>query len=540
MTTCAQDILLALRSAIGGVRVQTRDEFSLLAELQVAAAAASADMRGGGAFPVVFSWSPIVGGLRYDATGVKPVGTMNGHKTEPDDVSPFFCALPDWVAKNTTAKDERGNVKYRPPAILCLAGCESELGEHADGSAVARRGLIEAVRIAKARGALLVLVGRGEKLSGDLVDELPVLKHGLPTRKQAAGPITDMLGAHRVALPPQEIDQIISAGQGLTITRQLDALGIALNRAALENRRVSPADILRFKEQEMAGGALQARAPRMTMEEILGYDKLKRWLDEARAAMSQEARRQGIPAPKGVLLAGPPGTGKSRLVEATASRWGVPWLTLDVGAVLSAYIGESEENMREALDTATRMSPCVVHLDEADTAFEARTGGGNDNDSGVARRCLGTFLRWLADKEDEVFVMMTSNHPDKLDPALIRKGRLDQIFFVDLPPAEQRAAIWTHYLDRGHIKYETEYLERLVRDSNGFSPAELESIVHEVRRRSFAAGKPSTQDDVFLELVGTVPQSKSMSAAVGAMRQWASEFAKPAQLMSPVVPPPAA
>lgn len=517
MTTIVKDVALALRAALGGVRIVTRDELALFAEL---AKLGPPDVAGK---VVVYTWSPVIGAHTHDADGVHDVGTGQKNPLSAMDVDEFIVKLPDWITSKTNDPDTGRNNK--PPFVLCLVGCDATL----EDDPLVRRALIESCRVAKARGALVGLVGRSAVVHAEISDELPVLKHGLPARNDARPHIQGLLAEARLTPPPAMVEELLDAGQGLTLSRQLDALGIAIKRAENEHRPLSVGDVMRFKEADMAEGALTVRNPVLRLADLVGYKDLKAWLADTHKAMSPAARAAGIPAPKGVLLAGPPGTGKTALVEAAAHDWGVPWLVLDIGSVFQSYIGESERNMREALDTADRMAPCVMHVDEVDTVFSAR--GGGDADGGTSKRIFSTFLRWLSDKKSEVFVMMTSNMPHELDAAIIRRGRLDNTFFVDLPPAEQRLGIWMYYLKAAKIEVEglERALEHFVTGSADFAPGEIESVVLAVRRAAFASGKPPGLVDVQVELARTVPLARSMAARVEKMRTWAREFARPAE-----------
>lgn len=511
LSPIAHEIDVARRAALGGVRVATRDELAFFLAVRWCVGCD------------VVSWSPITGGQLHTPTKSQPhqAGKNNAPlAAEAEPVAFLAEKLMKWVVESGA----------RRPFIFCLVGCDAALTDQVeDGAHIARRALIEACRVARTLESLIVLVGRDSELPGDLLDELSLIRHELPTREEARPHIEAMLKDNGVGdwlKDSAMVEALLDAGQGMTLQRQLDAIGIASNKAVDERRRFSPRDIMAFKERQL-DGALQSRAPRSSMDDLVGYKNLKDWLLVARTCLDARARAAGIAAPRGVLLAGPPGTGKTRLAEATASFFRVPYVAFDIGAVFSSYIGDSERQMRESLAVVGRMAPCVLHVDEVDTAFSARSG--DDHDGGTSKRVLGSFLRWLSDGNSGVFVVMTSNQPHMLDPALIRRGRLDASFFVDLPTKEELKGIWDFYLRRAKAPMASDLLDRLVEASHLYSPGEIEGVVDDAVRVAFAnnAGAPGL-NEVMAELVRTVPVARSMEERVAKMRDWSREFARPA------------
>ncbi|PZN28977.1 MAG: hypothetical protein DIU71_15220 [Proteobacteria bacterium] len=254
-----------------------------------------------------------------------------------------------------------------------------------------------------------------------------------------------------------------------------------------------------------------------------GMNRLKAWLQQRRPAFDGSAPQ--LDPPKGVLLLGVQGCGKSVAARAAAGIYGVPLLRLDFGALHNKYIGETERNLRETLATAEVMAPCVLWIDEIEKGVA--TGSG-DADSGTSRRVLGTFLTWLAEKKARVFVVATANDISALPPELIRKGRFDEIFFVDLPVETVRADILRIHAERRDLELAPEDLARLAAACEGFSGAEIEQAVVSAVYAAHAAGEPLAARHVLTEIHATRPLAVIMAERIAALRDWAAERTVPA------------
>lgn len=255
--------------------------------------------------------------------------------------------------------------------------------------------------------------------------------------------------------------------------------------------------------------------------EVGGMHRLKRWLQQREKVFHGLVEQPGIDAPKGVLLLGVQGCGKSLAAKAIAGIWKVPLLRFDFGALYNKYIGESEKNLRESLKTAEVMAPCVMWIDE----IEKGISGGNDD--GTSKRVLGSLLTWLAENRSNVFIVATANNIDDLPPELIRKGRLDEIFFVDLPGQEVRKQIFSIHLDKRKVNLATVDLDRLAADSEGFSGAEIEQAVVSAIYSSYGDDKPVTTDTLLAEISTTRPLSVVMDGQIQQLRQWAESRTVP-------------
>ena len=260
-------------------------------------------------------------------------------------------------------------------------------------------------------------------------------------------------------------------------------------------------------------GLLSYQFDTETMANVGGLHNFKHWLQERRRAFDGD---NNLPTPKGVLLLGVQGGGKSLAAKAVAGLWGLPLLRLDMGGLYNKFIGETEKNLRDSLQQAETMSPCVLWLDELEKAM----AGGNSDD-GVSKRLLGYFLTWLAEHRSQVFLVATSNDISKLPAELVRKGRFDEIFFVDLPDTDVLKDIFTIHLKKRGICHEAMDLSRVVAAAEGFSGAEVEQAVVSAL---YAAneGDDITEDDLIQAIFKTTPLSVVMAEQIHTLRNWAS------------------
>jgi SpoVK/Ycf46/Vps4 family AAA+-type ATPase len=253
------------------------------------------------------------------------------------------------------------------------------------------------------------------------------------------------------------------------------------------------------------------------MDQVAGMKALKRWLLLRREAFLDGAA-SGLPPPRGVLLLGVQGAGKSLAAKAIAASWRVPLFRMDFGALFYKFQGESERKLREALRVADAMQPCVLWMDEVEKGLSS---GGGDGDSGAGQRMLGTLLTWMAERRSSVFLVATANDIERLPPELMRKGRFDEIFFVDLPDAATREAIFAIHLGRHRIAAQAPELSALAAASNGFAGAEIEAAVLAARYEAHALGQSAGVAHVHAELARTRPLSVTRAEAIEALRSWA-------------------
>jgi SpoVK/Ycf46/Vps4 family AAA+-type ATPase len=263
-------------------------------------------------------------------------------------------------------------------------------------------------------------------------------------------------------------------------------------------------------------GALEYYPVSETESEVGGLEALKKWLAQRREAFSDAARAYGIDRPKGVALIGIPGTGKSLCAKVTAGMWKLPLLRLDMGAVFAGILGSSEKNMREAMQIAELIAPCVLWVDEIEKAF-----AGSGGDSGTASRVLATFLTWMQEKRSPVFVFATANNTRHLPPELLRKDRFDEVFFLDLPTAEERQAILEVHLRRKNFSMVKQKfdLARIAEETLGFVGAELKAVVEAAMFPAFRDGQRELDDDDLLQAArDMVPLATSHATLIEDLR----------------------
>ena len=254
---------------------------------------------------------------------------------------------------------------------------------------------------------------------------------------------------------------------------------------------------------------------------------LKGWLLQRKDAFGAEARRYGLPNPKGLLIVGIPGTGKSLTAKATASVFNRPLLRLDAGRLFAGLVGQSEGNLRSVIATVEAIAPCVLWIDEIEKGFSgARSSGVADG--GTASRVFGTFLSWMQEKTAPVFVVATANDVTQLPPELLRKGRFDELFFIDLPNEEERQAIWRLQITKYGRNSQSFDVQQLARATEGFTGSEIEQLVIDALYDAFSRREEPTDLSVMLVLNQTVPLSKLMGEQVAGLRSWAKGRARPA------------
>ncbi len=304
----------------------------------------------------------------------------------------------------------------------------------------------------------------------------------------------------------------------------------ALCRAVADDLKLSEDDVeqvIRIKKEVLEeGGVLEYVPVDVGPEDIGGLDALKSWLAVRRDALTDKARAFGLPAPKGVILLGVQGCGKSLAAKAAAADWDMPLLRLEAGRIYDKYIGESDKNLERALDAAEHMAPCILMIDEIEKAFAY--GRSADSDGGLSQRIFGRLLTWLQDRTAPVFLVATCNDVTQLPPELMRKGRFDEIFFVDLPDPGERQAIFRVHLaarDRDPARFD---LDALAQATDGFSGAEIEQAIVAGLYAAFAQEEDLTTATILAEVEATQPLSVTRREEITALRTWAEGRAVPA------------
>ncbi len=321
-----------------------------------------------------------------------------------------------------------------------------------------------------------------------------------------------------------EREQLIGSCMGLT----LDEIESVLALSLVQKKRLDVDVILTQKQQIIRkSGLLEYYPSTVSFQNVGGMEYLKEWLKTRTDSFSDRARHFGLPVPKGVLILGVQGCGKSLVAKAIASHWNLPMLRLDVGRIFGSLVGQSEENIRMAIKVAESVAPCILWADEFEKGFAGSQGSGV-SDSGTTMRVFATFLTWMQEKTSPVFIIATSNDVSALPPELLRKGRFDEIFFVDLPDSGERAEIFAiHLRIRGRDPSQFD-LKRLAEATPQFSGAEIEQIVVGGLYRAFEAQREISMDDMLAEAKAVVPLSKMMSEEIEQVRNWAKNRTRPA------------
>ncbi len=330
-----------------------------------------------------------------------------------------------------------------------------------------------------------------------------------------------------IRLKKDQRERLLKASQGLTI----DEMQSALSKSVVAHKSIGettiPMMLAEKKQIIRKSGVLDYFSPGETFDQIGGVKALKRWLSKRDKAFTEDARKFGLPVPKGLLLVGVQGCGKSLTAKAVASQWKLPLLRFDLGKVFSGLVGASEENVRKAIKLAESIAPCILWIDEIEKGL-AGSASSHFSDAGTAARVFGTFLTWMQEKEKTVFVIATANDISLLPPELLRKGRFDEIFFVDLPGSNERQEILRIHLGKRHRSPQNFDLETLREKSKGFSGAEIEQVIISALYDAFEHGRPLTTEDIVKSLQETVPLSQTMAERISALRAWAETRARSA------------
>ena len=323
----------------------------------------------------------------------------------------------------------------------------------------------------------------------------------------------------RVNLTELGRDRLIRSALGLTANQAQRVFAKAIVRkGSLDEQDI---DLITREKKEIIreSGALEFFPATETLDHVGGLDVLKGWLKEREKAFSQEAQEYGLRPPKGLLLIGIPGTGKSLTAKVIAGLWHQPLLRLDMGAIFASFVGQSEENIRKALRLAETVSPCILWIDEVEKGL-ADSGG----DSGTSARVFGTLLSWMEEKEKPVFVVATANDIFRIPPEFSRAGRFDAIFFLDLPTCKERKEIFAVHLLKRRPVIDTFDLELLARESEGYVGAEIEQAIESAMIRAFNDGQREfTTEDILISLKHIVPLSRSQEENIKALRVWLEE-----------------
>jgi ATP-dependent 26S proteasome regulatory subunit len=368
------------------------------------------------------------------------------------------------------------------------------------------------------RFAAVVIITPSREVPPSLVSSVTVVDWPLPDRQEIGGVIRQMARVNEIALTEEEAYRLTEAAAGLQSKDLVDALTFALASTG----RLDPDEVRRQKKAIIAReGHLEWHDPDPRgLDSIGGLDLLKEWLAERELALSPEARAYGLPAPRGLLIAGVPGCGKSALAKAIPAAWGLPLLRLDLGSLKGSLMGQSENNLRAALKLAAAVAPAVLWIDEIEKAL---AGSESKGDGGVAADYLGTILSWLQDRPAPVFVVATGNHVWNLPAALTREGRFDATFFVNLPNLQERAAILAATLGKFGVTADSIDLALVAAASEEFSGAEVAGLVPNGMFRSFRDGaRLLATEDLLHTARAVAPMARTNKEEIARYHAWAA------------------
>lgn len=401
------------------------------------------------------------------------------------------------------------------PAILILRDFHRFL----EDVSVSRK-LRNLARVLKSQSKNIVIVASQIAIPEDLSEVMTILEFPLPTSEEIRTEVERLLLAMGQSVEKSLLDEVVRAARGLSIER----IRRVLAKAIATHGELQPNDVdlvLEEKRQTIRQTQILDFYPaRENISDIGGLDNLKDWLLRRGGAFSEGARQYGLPHPRGLLLVGIQGTGKSLTAKAIAHHWHLPLLRLDVGRLFAGLVGESESRTRQMISISEALAPCVLWIDEIDKAFAGFDGKG---DAGTSSRVFGTFITWLAEKTSPVFVVATANNIQSLPPEMLRKGRFDEIFFVGLPNQEERKAIFEVHLSRLRPQNIKNYdIDRLAYETPDFSGAEIEQTLIEAMHIGFSQNRDFSTDDILEAASQIIPLARTAKEQIQFLQDWAA------------------
>jgi len=386
------------------------------------------------------------------------------------------------------------------------------------------RRIKDTLRVAKANGHALILLGCRLKLPPELEHEITHVDFSLPDAAQLGTVLDGILKSAKLKAPSAAIrEAALQSALGLTTTEAENAFALSV----VETNGIDHKIIAREKAHTLKRNGLVEVVAASSLGDIGGLGLLKEWLERRSSAFGASAKAYGLPAPKGLLIVGIPGTGKSLTAKATAGAFGLPLLRLDMGCVFGGMVGQSEANLRSVIQTAEAIAPCVLWIDEIEKGFSGSKSSGS-TDGGTSSRVFGSFLSWMQEKTKPVFVVATANDVSKLPPEFLRKGRFDEMFFVDLPDTQERAQIWDIIIQRYNrppTNYDTVVLSRACEQYTG---AEIEAVFIDAMHEAYSDGREPKATDILEAMTRCVPLAQLMDGEIAALRHWAKGRAREA------------
>lgn len=372
---------------------------------------------------------------------------------------------------------------------------------------------------AKAKGIIYLFISSKFDVPPELEHEVIITNLDLPNKEDLREIAIGMCKTYRIDIP-ENIEDALDAALGLTTFEAENSFATSISKT-----KTLDVDIINNVKRQIIckDGLLEYIQSKETLETVGGMKEFISYAEERFSAYSEEAQEYGLPYPKGVLLVGIPGCGKSLAAKALSNMWKKPLLKLDLGKLFGSLVGDTESRTRKALEIAEAMAPSILWIDEIEKGLSG-VGSSGKTDSGVTSRMFGTILTWLQEKETPVYVIATANNISSLPAEFLRKGRFDEIFFVDLPSEEERKEIFKIQIQKKKGKAEEFDIEKLANLSDGYTGAEIEECVVSSMFYAWNDGKrPYTTDDLIIAMSKIKPMAKGiMSETVGALRSWST------------------
>lgn len=418
-------------------------------------------------------------------------------------------------------QSEKNNITLRR-SVLVLKDAHNYLQN--DEIVAKLKFLAQLIYNGKVEDCNIIIVSPILKIPTELENYLTILKLGNLTADEIKDLVKEFCDAQQTDCPTGDfLEKLSVALRGLSEFDIINILSLAISSD--NELKLSDIDLIRDQKKQMIRktNVLEMIEVKEELEDIGGLEILKQWLRNKEKIFDNisAAKSFGVKIPKGILIAGMPGCGKSLSAKATAKTFGLPLLRMDMGRIMGKYVGESEANMRRAMQLAEAISPCVLWIDEIEKAFAGIRGDGGGAE--VTTRLFGTFLTWMQEKESEVFVVATANNAIQLPPELLRKGRFDEVFYVDLPNAEERRKIFEIHVRKmrgSDWEFLKDDMDEILRETTGFSGADIEGVVREAVEYAFLNDKPNLDKDILKEIVAkTFSISKVQHGPISEMKK---------------------
>ena len=432
---------------------------------------------------------------------------VEGYKTNPNN--PRFASKNPLQALELVEK-----LTADTPAIFIL----KDFNKFLTDISISRK-LRNLVRILKTQPKSLIIVATELEIPKELSDLITVLDFTLPNSTEIKNELLRLFESLNKTVEPDFLEVLIRACQGLSIEKIRRALSKSIAQYGTINEATINLVLVEKRQIISQTEILEFQGTTSQFTDIGGLETLKKWLATRKESFSEKAKLYGLPAPRGLLLAGIQGTGKSLTAKAIANEWQLPLLRLDIGRLFGGIVGESESRVRQMIQLSEALAPCVLWIDEIDKAFSEQTKGG---DSGTTNRVLGTFITWLSEKRSQVFIVATANNFSVLPLEIIRKGRFDEIFFVGLPILNERQQIFNVFLNRLRPNQLGDFdLALLAKISEGFSGAEIEQAIVEGMLIAFNEKREFNTADIVGGLKQIIPLSQIEPERTKQLQDWA-------------------